>query len=283
MALFGGVDDGVWRWLNLQGRESCGFLSDYLPGLTGDPDFEAETVGSSGVEALAQGFRIYKLFKREYERHAGRLTSESRVLDFGCGWGRVTRFFLKDVAPQNLVGIDTHEGRLAACRRTNRWARFQRCHEFPPSQFEAESFDFVFAFSVFSHLSEEAHRRWLEEFDRLLRPRGVLALTTFKREFIERPSDRSGKARESLDEYYAAYDRGEFCFRPLPTVPLQHFGDAFIPERYVHRHWTKRFDLERYFAAPRLGQNVIVCRRRSRPSQLETVPTSMPGMARSPL
>ena len=28
------------------------------------------------------------------------------LLDFGCGWGRVIRYFLKDVDPGHLMGTD---------------------------------------------------------------------------------------------------------------------------------------------------------------------------------
>jgi SAM-dependent methyltransferase len=264
-ALFGGVPEDAWRWLHLEGREACPFLGRYLPGLTGDSEFESMVVGSGGTEALAQGFEIYELFKRLYERHANPLTSESRVLDFGCGWGRVIRFFLKEVAPDNLVGIDIDQRMLGASRETNRWCRFQHCEPFPPTEFEPDSFDLVYAFSVFSHLSEEAHQRWLEEFERLLRPDGVLILTTFPREFLSRCSDGSsyvGDGSLSLEQWFSVYDRGEYCYRKLKGVHHPHFGDAFIPERYVRRHWTKQFIAQDYVAAPDLGQNVVVCTKR---------------------
>jgi SAM-dependent methyltransferase len=259
-ALFGGVGQDAWRWLHLEGRERCPFLESYLPGLTGDPELEARWVGSSGTEALAQGFEIYELFRDRHEQHAGPLTPASRVLDFGCGWGRVIRFFLKDIAPENLIGIDQSEVALEAC--ADRWSRFQRCETFPPTDFEAESFDFIYAFSVFSHLSEEAHRRWINEFERLLRPAGVLILTTFQREFLAGCSDGSsysGDEAISLEQWFAAYDRGDFCFRRLRGVPSPHFGDAYIPESYVREHWAPQFIVQEYFGASKLAQNIIVC------------------------
>jgi hypothetical protein len=92
---------------------------------------------------------------------------------------------------------------------------------------------------VFSHLSEEAHARWLEEFNRLLRASGVLVLTTFQREFLSGSSDPTVSLADdptSLEQWYAAYDRGEFCYRRLNEGLNPHFGDAFIPERYVREH-----------------------------------------------
>jgi SAM-dependent methyltransferase len=257
--VFGGVTDDAWRWLNLEAREQCPFLADYLPRLTGKPEFEAELVGSSGAEALMQGFAIYELFKQLNAKYGTPLIPSSRVLDFGCGWGRVIRFFLKDVAPENLIGIDAHIYAVPACRETNRWCQFERCEVEPPAPgLDANSFDVVYAFSVFSHLSEKTHLLWLKEFARLLRPGGVLILTTFPRELFENGGLPDPDRFAPLEQSLAAYDRGEFCYRPA-RVSLFPFGDALIPEQYVRERWTALFEVREYFGASELGQNVIVC------------------------
>ncbi len=48
----------------------------------------------------------------------------------------------------------------------------------PPTVFPAESFDVVYAGSVFTHLDEAPALRWLAEISRLLRPGGLLIATT---------------------------------------------------------------------------------------------------------
>jgi SAM-dependent methyltransferase len=261
--LFGGVTEEAWRELHLEGREQCAFLARYLPGLSGDPDFEAKFVGKSGTEALSVGFQVYELFRQLYENYAQPLGPSLRVLDFGCGWGRVIRFFLKDIAPENLIGIDPDARAIATCIETDPWSRFELCDTLPPSHLEAESFDLIYAYSVFSHLSEATHMSWLEEFERLLRPDAVLILTTFPRTFLSGSSDGSSEVSDErpLDEWFSAYDRGEFCFRALKSVSDPAFGDAFIPERYVREHWTSRFNVHEYFAF-RASQNIIVCTKR---------------------
>ena len=258
--LFGGATDEAWRSLHLEGREACPFLGRYLPSLTGDPEFEESMVGVSGTAALHQGFQIYEVFKGLYEKYAGPLFPENRVLDFGCGWGRVIRFFLREVAPDNLIGLDTYEPALAACRKTNRWSNFLQCEVLPPTELKSASFDLIYAFSVFSHLSEEAHWRWLEEFKRILRPTGVLVLTTFQRDFLATGRPSAGEAiGPSLEESLAAYDRGDFSYRSLQEVKNPHFGDAYIPEPYVREHWSKLFKVEEYSRMPEKAQNIIVC------------------------
>jgi SAM-dependent methyltransferase len=258
--LFGGVADEVWRWLCLDGREQCPFLERYLPGLTGDPEWEKRIVGSSGKEALSEGFEIYRLFKTLSERYGNPLSASTRVLDFGCGWGRVICFFLKDVAPENLIGIDVDKRAVNACRGTNHWCWFEACDWFPPSGWMEGSFDLIYAFSVFSHLSEEAHQRWLEEFERLLKPSGVLIVTTFPRKLLAAAAQWPEVAERfsPVEPWLDAYDRGEYCYA-AQSEENPHLGHAFIPERYVRRNWAGDFRIHEYLRRSVVFQDVIVC------------------------
>jgi SAM-dependent methyltransferase len=275
-ALFGAVDDETWRWLHLEGRTRCPFLTRYLPSHPGDA-VEGRINDKTGLAALETGFRIYAVFKHLYEAHGGTLLPTSRVLDFGCGWGRLTRFFLRDVEPGNLVGIDVDETAIADCRETNPWCRFERSTVLPPSGLDSGSFDLVYAYSVYSHLSEEAHLRWLEEFERLLRPGGILLLTTLGRGFIERSAQWasadpaaplvSWKQRAAglffpANDWTHAYDRGDFCYRAIDERANPHFGFACISESYVRTIWSRYFVI-REFRPPQADlQAVIVCQKR---------------------
>jgi SAM-dependent methyltransferase len=272
--LFGGVDDETWRWLHLKGRSVCPFLADYLPASPGGI-VEGRSTHTVDTAALEAGSRIYRRFKRLYEDQAGPLGRSARVLDFGCGWGRITRFFLKDVEPENLVGIDIDEGAIAACRETNRWSRFEICPVFPPTRFEDGSFDFVYAYSVFSHLSEEAHLEWLNEFRRLLKPDGVLIATTLGRNFIEKSAGWATDSGENVtlwqkraagcfapaDHWLDTYDRGAFCYQPIDPARNRHFGFACIPESYVGRVWGSLLGVRETHPPEPGFQAIVVCAR----------------------
>jgi SAM-dependent methyltransferase len=134
---------------------------------------------------------------------AGRpLGSFTRVLDFGCGCGRVLRHFchrehaLWHGSDYNAELIAWCEANLPAARCvTNRLA--------PPLDFAPGSFDLVYANSVFTHLDEELQCRWLEEMLRVLDVRGALLLTTHGDAWVE-----------GLDaDEQARYRRGEIIVR----------------------------------------------------------------------
>lgn len=184
------------------------------------------------------------------------------MLDFGCGWGRIIRFF--DI--ENLWGIDIDEEAIKACQDTIPTARFARVDPLGPAPFEDGTFDVAYAFSVFSHLSEEAHLRWLGEIKRILKPGGLVIVTTLMRSFIkhcveltlEDPATLApwqqfaARCFQPPNEFLAAYDRGEYVFSPQ----TEHFGNTLIPREYVESRWP--FELLDWF--PSMTQQFVVCR-----------------------
>lgn len=100
-----------------------------------------------------------------------------RVLDFGCGAGRVLRHFVPEAATAELWGCDIDEPSI-------RWLEANLCpplHVFhhgeaPPLPQPDASFDLVWALSVFPHLTDQ-WSRWLLELHRVLKPDGLLLAT----------------------------------------------------------------------------------------------------------
>ena len=275
--VFGGVDDRRWLWLNTRGLRTVPVVAELLPSLP-DTATQLQYTGSFGDLTLRDAWRFYRLVKAAQAAHAGSgpLRRSSDVLDFGCGWGRITRFFLKDVEPARLRGIDCDAGVLDVARRTNRWATFSEVPTLPPTALHDAGADLVYGFSVYSHLSEEASRRWLAEFARLLRPGGLLVVTTRPRWFIEQcawlrteaaagaPASHRVSAGAFLDTAaaLAAYDAGQFCFSHRGPDDPEHFGETCIPLAYVRRHWTEHFELVDFVDDPRrCPQAVVVLRR----------------------
>jgi SAM-dependent methyltransferase len=266
---FGDLSTEAWFWANTEGLRTIPALAARLPGLPPE-ETQVRFTGASGDETLREAFDAYTLFLDLYGRHASRQLES--VLDFGCGWGRVIRFFLRDVPSENLVGIDIDETALSICRETNRFCRFAGCDFFPPTSFEPASFDLIYAYSVFSHLSESSHLGWLAEFQRLLAPGGLLIATTFPREYIRRVAElrASGadtRAWPGVSSFpdtrpaLAVYDSGDFCYSTFEGSGV-HFGSACVSEQYVRRVWPAWLSPCDYVADAKVcAQNVIVARR----------------------
>lgn len=96
-----------------------------------------------------------------------------RILDFGCGSGRVLRGFV-GIPGTDLWGCDIDE-------KSIRWLgdnlspplQVLRCDESPPIDLPSHHFDLVYAISVFTHLTDN-WAAWLRELHRLLKPDGLM-------------------------------------------------------------------------------------------------------------
>ena len=95
------------------------------------------------------------------------------LLDAGCSWGYATRFFAARAA--SVAGIDLDAEAVAVARERYPSIDFQAAPlEAIPHPDEA--FDVVLCLDVLEHVSDE--QRSLDELFRVLRPDGVLILTT---------------------------------------------------------------------------------------------------------
>ncbi|MFL1461184.1 class I SAM-dependent methyltransferase [Roseococcus sp. DSY-14] len=233
-------------------------------------------VGSADELSLQEAGAFFRAVKAYAERLANPLRATSSVLDFGTGWGRYPRLLWGDVAAENIHGVDVDGDILATCRHLGVPGRFSQIAPRGSLPFEAESFDLVIAYSVFSHLPEDVARHWMAELRRVARPGCILAYTTEPRRFLTFVQDLPaqpqtawhallGRFRDQVPEALAAFDRGEFVF--LPTSGGDHldasiYGDAVVPPSYIEREWCEGFRLVRYLDDPaQFWQALVVAQR----------------------
>jgi hypothetical protein len=79
---------------------------------------------------------------------------------------------------QRLYGCDVDKACAAWCRENIGFAETHHTAMCPPLPFADQSIDFVYALSVFSHLRLAAQFSWARELHRILRPGGVLMMST---------------------------------------------------------------------------------------------------------
>lgn len=272
--IFGGIKDDFWYWLFTVGYDSNAIVRQVLPGMP-DEQTQLNFTGRSGHLALSEAFAAYKLFKGILEKNSKDLSECSAVLDFGCGWGRIIRFFLKDVDESGLWGIDCYKEMIDLCKMQNLRCNLEAINPMPPTRFAPDTFDMIYLYSVFSHLSEEAHLAWLGEFRRILKPAGMVIATTRPRVFIDRCVELSKKKDLEVWQYGAAvsfqdpekaladYDAGKFVHSATGgggVLDTSFYGESCIPEKYVKNNWTGFFPKIGYIYADKhqsFDQDVI--------------------------
>ena len=269
-------DLGEAAWVEVicdtpQQRES---LDIVFPGFP-DAQIQENMVGGVGEAALREASHFY-MNLHYYLRLAGiKFTPHTRVLDFGCGYGRTLRFFMKDVAPGNLIGTDVNNGFIEICKNTFQEGVFDLNGPYPPLEYDDASFDIIYAYSIFTHLSEDAHKKWLKEFRRLIRPGGMIFITLRQKEFLlQCHAMRSAVANNDYRKHLVSafgdlkstlpgYVRGEYLYEVYrKNIKIsEYYGDSVIPPAYIARHWGEFFSSFDSFDDPkRLAQALIVLR-----------------------
>jgi SAM-dependent methyltransferase len=147
----------------------------------------------------------------------------SRILDFGCGCGRVLRWFWMEV-PAEYYGSDINADLTTWCDRFLPHVSASPNGPLPPTRYEDGFFDFLYSISIFTHLPHDQQQEWLNELARIVRPGGHLMITF------------AGTAYESelTAEERRRYERGDLVTR-FDDQPGSNLCAAYHPRAFVER------------------------------------------------
>jgi SAM-dependent methyltransferase len=122
-----------------------------------------------------------------------------RLVDFGCGCGRVFRRLHAQVPNATLVGLDIDPDAIAWCREhLGRLGSFEVVPHDPPTSCASASADALVAVSVLTHLPPAMQRAWMGEWARIVAPGGHVLFS------VSHSDDRAGV--EDLLELVAEED-----------------------------------------------------------------------------
>lgn len=244
------LDDDLWAIL-LTGRYTLYPGIRSLMPTSPDPALQLRWNGATGLDLLNQSLSFYKKAKGQIEKHGEVGLPSSRVLDFGCGWGRLTRFFARDVEPGALFGCDPVEEILEVCRESRVPATLARSDFVPERLPFDQRFDTVFSFSVFTHISEAAARACLEAIHASLNPGGLLLVTVRPPAYLTF-CEAMHPVRDSLGpDHLSRMSEPHYLFVPHPADPghpqfdgtEMTYGESVITIPFVRERWSDLFDL----------------------------------------
>ena len=212
------------------------------------------------------------------------LKPRQAVLDYGCGMGRMALPLAAYLDPElgRYCGVDTDARSIEVNRRLlggRDHLRFEHVDLFnsmynpdgaPMAQLETldlgERFDLAFLFSVFTHVLEDDSAPLLRFLARHLEPGATLVSTWF----LLNPQSQRG-IDEGLAKFRFPFERGggiRVNHRETPEGAVAYPEDAalarldacgFAVEQVIPGHWAGT-------RTSRMGQDVIVARRRGSPS-----------------
>ncbi len=162
------------------------------------------------------------------------LSSFSSILDFGCGCGRVMRQW-KDLKNTALHGVDHNKRAIHWCRSALPFAQFQRNTINERLDFSDETFDLIYAISVFTHLDADLQIFWRDELSRVLKPGGYLLITVHgkNREHELATEDRERLEQDELVVMRKDYSGLNYC-------------SVYHPESYLRNVFAENLEFIDY-------------------------------------
>ncbi|HBS29518.1 MAG TPA: hypothetical protein DEB06_08740 [Phycisphaerales bacterium] len=185
------------------------------------------------------GWRCARDIRAAAERFAP-IGSFARVLDWGCGCGRLSRFLSRWIAPDRLLGCDIDREAIDWMRRAYPRQDFRVISPSPPSPYDDASFDLIVGVSIFTHLDERFELLWLDELRRLLRPGGLAIVSVHGPSACPPHLGPALAAGGRVDEPSV----GAHFFEPY--TGKDYYRTTFVTEHFVRSRWTRGLGIAAY-------------------------------------
>jgi SAM-dependent methyltransferase len=191
---------------------------------------------------------------KQYDRP---FTSAKKVFDFGCGTSRILRYIVEFLPGPQYYGSEVFKKNVEWGKSAFPEVIYLHQKNFPPIEIPNETFDVIYAYSIFTHFEEKLHNLWITELHRMLKKGGLLLITVHGEKILQRCKNESavrasmcveGRDYQELCEtfynygyvFYKCYDRQHLSQGGLDSNV---FGITYISKNYIMKNWTNRFQI----------------------------------------
>jgi SAM-dependent methyltransferase len=216
-------------------------IKAFFPSMPPD-EIQDNWTGSHGAALLASSLAFIKTLVAGYTEITGKDLKQSIVLDYGCGWGRLIRLLYKYVRYENIYGVDPWDRSIDLCKQHGVKANLAICDYVPHKLPFEHKFDLIFAFSVFTHLSEKTAKTVLATLRKYIQDDGILVITIRPKKYWS--FHEQGKYKNNM---YRMHDERGFAFIPHKRAPIDGditYGDTSISLGYIEENFPQ-WDLAR--------------------------------------
>jgi len=246
-------------------QQSAYFCDAARDGAFPDAEQRFRVIGSKDLNGFVLGGTTdFKRLDAAAEAISGKgFAGYPRILDWGCGCGRVARFTAR-VPGVALTGCDIDADNVAWCT-AHLAGSYALTTVRPPLPFADASFDLVYGVSVFTHMREPLQDAWLAELARVAAPGALLMMTVHGRTALD-------YAQLSPDDYLALGKRVSEQGLYVSSSNTQIDGHAlhegeyvnvFHDPDYLRDRWGKHFAIEAVLPGYIFTHDLVVMRRRA--------------------
>lgn len=167
------------------------------------------------------------------------------ILDWGCGPARIIRH-LPNVINNNCkyYGTDYNKKTIVWCKQNLKNIHFNLNTLEAKLPYKDNFMDVVYGISIFTHLSEKMHYDWFNELYRVLKPNGIMFITTQGTRF---------KVKLTNNELIP-FEKGNLIVRGNVKEGHRTYS-AFHPKKFMHKLFENMTILEHIESQKNSGKN----------------------------
>lgn len=211
-------------------------LSGMLPQMASD-EVQRNWTGQCGIPLLKQSLAVTRSISSLFPEITGSALFGKRVLDFGCGYGRLARlmYYFTD----QVDGVDPWSKSIEICHECG--LKSFKQSDYLPNELPfpaGANFDLIYAFSVFTHLSERATFSALGALRKYIAPGGVLMITIRPIEYWSAAEQAKLLGKVKAADCSRKHATEGFCFVPHDRMPVD--GDVTYGDTSMTLEWLSR-------------------------------------------
>lgn len=216
----------LWRREQLKHFPNLYALLPPLP----PPDIQQRFAGATGETLLPMACSFMNYFDKMTALHLGKPINQAQVIDYGCGWGRLTRFLIKYAPVPNIRALDPDASVLTQMAGTVLAGRTRAISRHPGSGVGEPSADVAFLFSILTHTPPAVTAELSAWLTQVLSPGALLMFTIRPKAYWRHHSNYM--TGYSVEMMMQQHDQQGFAYMGHGATNME-YGDSSYTDEYI--------------------------------------------------
>jgi 2-polyprenyl-3-methyl-5-hydroxy-6-metoxy-1,4-benzoquinol methylase len=173
---------------------------------------------------------IFSGIRENYTSITGKAFEDATMLDYGAGWGRITRLALHTCKPENVHACDADPKSVDLFNSLNFPMECKKVSVMPDHlPYEENTFDLIWLWSILTHLPEKNADAVMKALSSIIKLDGILVVTIRPAAFwTNNPLTKKKQLAETHEKYGFAHESQG-----------AHWGNTSMSLEYIEQKWPQ--------------------------------------------